>query len=97
MACWRASGLTAAEFAAGRGYSAATLKWWSSRLKAPQAGEVTLARVVVRDRASAPPPDVETPISLELGPVRVVVRRGFDPEALRAVLEVVGAGPEAER
>jgi hypothetical protein len=32
----------------------------------------------------------ETPILIEVGVARVGVRRGFDREALRAVLEVLG-------
>ena len=32
MARWRRSGKTANEFAAREGYSANTLRWWSSRL-----------------------------------------------------------------
>ena len=32
VAEWKSSGLTAAEFAVGRGFAASTLTWWSSRL-----------------------------------------------------------------
>ena len=69
VARWRASGLTAREFAAGKDYSPKTLTWWASRLKrAPQGGSgssdvaVRLARVwiegdehVQRGPQAAPP------------------------------------------
>ncbi len=93
VARWKASGLTAAEFAAGRGYSPATLKWWSSRLGPrglPDAvgSAVPLARVVVRDEPAAVAETAETPVVLELEQLRIAVRRGFDPEVLRQVLMV---------
>lgn len=105
VAQWKASGLTAAEYAAGKGYAPATLMWWSSRLNTQAVGgelsavddrhssRIPLARVVVRrELASGAEQLAETPIAVELGGVRVVVRRGFDPEALRHVLELVGTG-----
>jgi hypothetical protein len=104
VANWKASGQTAAEFAAGRGYAPATLKWWSSRLntgavsggspvRAWQGPAVPLARVVVRDELEAAAmPLAEAPIVVELGAVRVLLRRGFDADALRQVLLVLDIG-----
>jgi hypothetical protein len=41
----------------------------------------------------APPAaEAETPIMLEVGGVRVGVRRGFDRGALRELLDVLGGG-----
>jgi hypothetical protein len=39
-----------------------------------------------------PVASTETPILIELGTARLGVRRGFDPETLRAVLDVLGGG-----
>src|SRR6266545_5802251 len=49
VASWRASGKTAQAFSAGRGWSAGTLLWWSSRLRrdaGTSASEVRFAQVV---------------------------------------------------
>ena len=59
---WRASGMTAPAFCAGKGYSDSTLRYWASRLgkakaSAARAPEVRLARVV---RAAAAPEAAET-------------------------------------
>jgi len=96
---WRASGLSATEFCEGKPYKANTLWHWSCRLgragvettAGDGVGEVRLARVV---RTSARPEEEgETAIVLEMGRVRVEVRRGFDPGALRGVLGVLGGAP----
>ena len=51
--------------------------------------QVRLARVV---RARRPAPAPETAVVIEVGATRLAVRRGFDREVLRAVLDVVGGG-----
>ena len=92
MKDWRASGMTAPAFCAGKGYSDSTLRYWASRLGKAKAGaarapEVRLARVV---RAAAAPDVGETPVVIELGGARLAVRRGVDAGTLRTVLEVLG-------
>jgi hypothetical protein len=86
---WRASGETAPVFCKGKGFSPGGLRYWASRLGLGGQGvpgkPVRVARVV-----RAPAPAAETPLVIEVGSARVGVRRGFDPEALRAVLEVLG-------
>ena len=93
VAAWKASGQTAPKFCKDKDYSPGGLRYWASRLlRTPQRGgapEPRLARVV---RASHTPAATETPIVLEVGDLRVGVRRGFDAEALRAVLGVLGGG-----
>lgn len=87
VAEWRASGQTAGEFAAGRGFAASTLRWWSSRLRRQTPG---LVRVVA---ASDSPRGAGSrgagSIELEVGEVRVHVRAGFDRALLAEVLEVL--------
>lgn len=93
---WRASGQSVAVFCAGKPFKANTLRHWSSRLGAVgvegaesvELGEIRMARVV-RAAASAEP-ERETAIVLDVGCVRVEVRRGFDAGALRGVLGVLG-------
>lgn len=80
---WRASGLTAASFAAREGLNAGTLRWWSSQLgrevEAPSFVDVT--RLVLP--RSQPPASVEVVIR---DAVSVRVQPGFDAELLRAVV-----------
>jgi len=86
---WRSSGVSATEFSAGKGFSASGLRYWKSRLRRSggRREDVRIARVV---RAAHPGGVVDTPIVVELGRARVGVRRGFDAEALRGVLQVLG-------
>lgn len=99
VAEWRASGLTAAEFAVGRGFAGATLKWWSSELGAeaqrtdasprsrgPVVRLAQVVRVPPARAASAP-----TAIVVELGGARVLVPTGADAATLTTVLAAVGA------
>lgn len=93
VADWKASGQTASAFCKGKDFSASGLRYWISRLgkgrSEPGAAkpEVRLARVVRGARSGGA---AETPILIEAGGARLGVRRGFDPETLRAVLEVLG-------
>jgi hypothetical protein len=100
---WQASGQTARAFSEGKEYTASGLRYWASRLrrmlreaaavepKTPSKGapkEVRIARVLRPSTAT----EEETPIVLEVGGVRVGVRRGFDRGALRELLDVLGGG-----
>lgn len=89
VAAWRASGLSADVFAAGRGFAGATLRWWSSRLKSgadsPSArSEVRLAHVV---RAPRPAPQG---VIVELRGARVLVPPGVDDATLASVIAALG-------
>ena len=88
---WRASGKRAADFCAGREYSAKSLQWWSSRLKRmPAQAEVRrvpLARVV---RTPVGPHGVRSGILVvQLGAARVEVSAGVDRALLAMVLEAL--------
>lgn len=82
---WRASGQTAAEFAQGRGFAAATLTWWSSRLR--QGTRPAFVQLVAKSAAPAPPPE----LVVEVGGARVRVAAGFDPALLADVVRALGA------
>jgi len=94
VAEWRASGLSASEFAAGRGFARSTLTWWAWRLGSvasvpegrPAAAGAGLVRVLVRDEEAVAP---ETPVVVEVGGVRVRVARGFDRGVLRDVVSLL--------
>ena len=91
VAEWKASGQTASAFCKDKDFSASGLRYWASRLGKAEQGEakpeVRLARVVRGTRSGEAG---ETPILIEVGGARLGVRRGFDPETLGAVLEVLG-------
>jgi hypothetical protein len=97
VAGWRASGQTAPSFCVGKEFKPGGLRYWASRLGKAGGGAVgaaakgvRLARVVRASRSVEAV--VETPILIEVGTARLGVRRGFDPGALRAVLDVLGGG-----
>lgn len=87
VADWRRSGLAAPEFCEGKEYTASGLRYWASRLKAASSPpkEVRLARIV----SASDPMSEDSAVVIEAGTLRIGVRRGFDPEVLRAVLLVV--------
>jgi hypothetical protein len=104
IAEWRASGLTAREFCAGRDFKLAGLYWWSSNLQrapsAKHARPVRLARVVRRpseesatEGESGGEPQL---VMIELKGARVFVTTGVERATLSTVLgalEERTAGP----
>ena len=96
VAAWRASGETAPAFCAGKGFEPSTLRFWASRLGSLQRREAPREVRIARVTRSVPAPDVDSPIVVELGGARVGVRRGFDRDVLRAVIEVLD-GREVSR
>ena len=99
MEAWRASGKTAAEFVAGKGFAEGTLRHWAWRLRktaaAPSETPAGFVRLVTRGGASAPSPGVSSAtgatgeVTVELCGGRVTVAPGFDRATLREVLEVL--------
>ena len=97
---WRASGASAATFAAGQGFAASTLRWWDSKLTQAAKPRVAMARVVRRAAGRPEAADVAatssgaTPsasaLTLEVDGARIVVRRGFDAELLRQLVRAIG-------
>ncbi|HSY23777.1 MAG TPA: hypothetical protein VK841_16730 [Polyangiaceae bacterium] len=88
---WKASGLTAKEFTAGRDFKPSTLVYWASCLRKGTADQkpqrrVRMARVVRVDAAS------DAAVTVAIGAVRVSVRAGFDPVLLRQVVRALGEG-----
>ena len=96
VASWRASGETAKRYSAGRGWSAGTLLWWSSRLGREGAPPtVRLAQLVrspmPRDRGEAAGTIV---VELLDGRVLITVEPGADREAVIAILELFASQVE---
>src|SRR5665213_2849932 len=104
---WRESGLTSEQYSDGRGFSANGLRHWAYKLgkterRRPtvEVPEVRIVRIV-RATATAPTPasmaassaptHADPSLGIEVGPVRVVVRPGFDRATLVAVLDVLAS------
>lgn len=93
VAEWRASGLKAQEFCAGRGYSAKCLWHWSSKLGRADAGApirkpaVRLMRVARQRAASTPSAaSVASNMVVEMDGVRLTLHGQVDAQALRTVV-----------
>lgn len=82
---WRESGQSAAEFAQGRDYSEKSLRWWTGEFKrrAHPTPTVKMARVVRRGAVG------EVGMTIAVGAASIGVRRGFDPELLRQVVQAL--------
>ena len=94
VASWRASGLTADEFAAQHGIAAGTLRWWASQLKreqpAPEAPLVRMAQVI---RSASPSPRRgSVVIDVVHARARVTVESGVERETLDVVFGALGIG-----
>jgi transposase len=91
VAAWRSSGLSAAEFCAGKDFQVSGLRYWASRLRPVEAPagrrDVRIARVVTPGTAV----EADTPIVLEVAGVRIAVRRGFDRDVLRDVIDTLAS------
>ena len=99
VAEWRASVVTAPQFAAGRGFAPTTLMWWSWRLRQDEGGRAApgqvlagagsgcsglpLARVI---RVSG---QSEAPVVIEHGSLRILLRGGFERATLMSVLDAL--------
>jgi hypothetical protein len=81
---WRASGKSAAEFAASRRINANTLKWWSSELS--RATSLSPPVVEVSLGAASEANELEVRLA---GGASIRVPRGFDEETLRRLLGVL--------
>ena len=88
LAAFEASGLTRAAFRRETGISTQRLKWWRRRLGATAEtnSKIDFVPVEVRPRAAV---TVDAAMEIVLGEIRVRVGPGFDPGALRRLLEVL--------
>jgi len=102
VAEWKASGLTSEAYCAGKPFTPGGLRHWAYRLGAGRSPEasptspVRIAKVVRISRAKARPEADERAcvvpeLILEVGPVRIEVRTGFERATLAAVLDVLAA------
>jgi hypothetical protein len=80
---WRESGKTMREFAQGKEFAPATLRYWSSRLERGQAPQ--FVRVV--PKVTAPTPAAG--LVVEVGSARVRVASDFDPALLAQVVRTL--------
>lgn len=91
VVAWRASGETVAEFAAGKGFAASTLKCWAGRLRRKDRRK--FVPVVRRPRAVLAP----TELLIEIGGARVRVAPGFDAALLADVVRALGGAAGGAR
>jgi hypothetical protein len=96
VANWRASGETAKKYSAGRGWSAGTLLWWSSRLGREAPLPVVRVAQLVRSAAPRDRGEPAGAIVVELfdARVRVTIDRGADREAVVTILELLASQVE---
>jgi hypothetical protein len=87
VAGWRASGLSAVEYASARGYSPGTLSRWARRATSTERKARVTAPKLVRLEVAAVV--AVTPLVVEAGRGRVMVSAGFDAALLRAVVEAL--------
>lgn len=85
---WRSSGLTAAEFAQKVGFNAATLRWWSSRLKTQPSDEAdVVSPLTFVEMTGAVRSE---PIEVVLGSgVRLRIPADFDAVAVGRLLDLL--------
>jgi hypothetical protein len=88
LAAFEASGLTRAAFRRETGISTQRLKWWRQRLGATSESIGRIEFVPVEVAPCATTGDDAT-MEIVLGKVRVRVGPGFEPGALRRLLEVL--------
>ena len=92
VSSWRASGETAAVFSARQGFSAHTLRWWSSRLGRGASTPVVRMAQLVRSPARDPRGERGAIVVEGLDQrVRITIETGADRDALAVVLGVVGS------
>jgi hypothetical protein len=104
VAAWRASSLTAGEFATKVGVSPRTLRYWAWRVQREGKQEALVRVVRAEDAGAAPvriavsPEGADTTIEFISGESRVVVRMGRGREELAQILrELATALFEADR
>jgi len=93
VASWRASGQTAEEFAAAHGVAAATLRWWTSRLKREEPAQAPLVRMAQVIRSPAPTVS-RGAVIVDVLDVRsrVTIEAGVERETVEIVFGALGVG-----
>lgn len=92
VARWKQSGLTRRQFAEREGIKrASALSWWQYHLKqrdARKSGSAPL-RLVRLEPVVSPAKAADSALEVQCGRHRVLIRRDFDDELLRRVLDVL--------
>ena len=96
VASWRASGQTAEEFAATHGVAAATLRWWTSRLKreepSPAVPLVRMAQVIRSPSPAAATGRGSVIVDVLDVRARVTIEAGAERETVDIVFGALGVG-----
>jgi hypothetical protein len=88
---WRASGLSATDFAKPEGYRGKTLSWWASELKRREREKASAVPKVAMVRVRRRPTDHDATIFVVVAGAQIAVRRGFDATLLREIVGALGA------
>ncbi len=88
VAAWRASGVSASQFASDQGLVVSTLRYWATRLS--NTPKPQFLRLVTK-RAAAPTPSVAE-LVVEVGAARIRVAAGFDAALLSDVVHALKGG-----
>ena len=80
------SGMAAKAFCQKRGHSFFQFKYWKQKLSQRSQATPRLVAVVRKDRQE----QSDSSVALEIGPVRIVVKQGFDAGLLRETLQAIG-------
>jgi hypothetical protein len=87
---WKAGGVTAEEYARGRGFEGSTLRFWASRLKQVAKEPSSSGPSVRMARVKLAPRTEPSTVVVAVGKARVEVREGFDRALLREVIAAIG-------
>jgi hypothetical protein len=92
---WKASGISAEQFAQGKDFTGRTLRWWAgefarrTRSKAKASAPIAMARVVAPGEVIAEEKASAAPLAIVVGRYQIAVGRGFDASLLRDVLHAL--------
>jgi hypothetical protein len=90
---YKASGLTREAYSKRKRIKVYQLDYWRKKIsRRGKAPESISANQWLPVKISDEPTDKDVPIDLWIGPVRIEIKRGFDPKLLAALVRAVGAG-----
>ena len=82
---WKTSGLAQKEFCARKGVKLSTYHYWNGRLNREQSSLVEIGPRLSEQLSAEQPNDLQ----LQFGAYRIVVRSGFDSQALEELIAFV--------
>jgi hypothetical protein len=99
LAAWRGSGKPLSTWARERGLSRDALQYWKEKVSETQGKPARKLTLIPVPRTTMPkavgeaqglPMTAGEPIELRIGECRLILAKGFDPDSLRSVLDILG-------